>query len=249
MENAINLNPYIASGSFDGTIKIWNSEGTCIKTLQEEDSKAVLSIAISLCGKFIVSGSQDKDVRLWNIETGVCIKLTGNDGYVNSVAISPGGKFIASGSIDSSICIWELGPDGWKCICTMENSNFSIVNSIAFSPDEKSIVSGSTDASVRIWNIASKKCIILGGHYKKVNSVAFSPNGKLIVSGSDDGFVFLHCLINNPNSSEINYAKTKTIQLHQFGYQGNVFAVSFSPNGKYIVSAHDKFRNEGAVVG
>ena len=59
---------FIASGSYDKTIKLWNVKtGKLIYTLKgHRDS--VLSVAFSPDGKFIASGSADKTIKLWNVE-------------------------------------------------------------------------------------------------------------------------------------------------------------------------------------
>ena len=58
----------LASGSMDGTIKIWNiNNGECIRTLSGHSS-AVISV------KLISSGSFDKTIKIWNIDNGECIR-------------------------------------------------------------------------------------------------------------------------------------------------------------------------------
>ena len=70
----------IVSGSDDKTVKIWNTDGECLKTL-EGHSNYVFSVAI-LGPDRIVSGSQDKTVKIWNTD-GECLKtLEGHSNYV-----------------------------------------------------------------------------------------------------------------------------------------------------------------------
>jgi WD40 repeat protein len=130
------------SGSDDNTIKIWNTEGECIKTL-EGHSECVNSVAID--GDRIVSGSDDNTIKIWNTE-GECIKtLEGHSEYVNSVAID--GDRIVSGSDDHTIKIWNT--EG-ECIKTLEGHS-DWVNSVAIDGDR--IVSGSDDKTIKIWKI------------------------------------------------------------------------------------------------
>ena len=56
----------LASGSVDGTIKIWNTEtGACVKTL-EGHSKEVTSVAWD--GERLASGSFDQTVMIWDMK-------------------------------------------------------------------------------------------------------------------------------------------------------------------------------------
>ena len=100
---------FIVSGSYDRTVRIWETEsGRCLKTL-EGHSTAVLDVAISADGKFIVSGSVDKTLKIWETESGRCLKtLEGHSNSIWGVAISTNGKFIVSGSNDKTLRIWDI---------------------------------------------------------------------------------------------------------------------------------------------
>ena len=59
---------YLASGSDDKTVKIWDANsGECIRTL-EGHSDEVLSVCWSPDGKYLVSGSWDKTIKIWGVE-------------------------------------------------------------------------------------------------------------------------------------------------------------------------------------
>ena len=79
----------------DNTVKIWNTDGECLKTL-EGHSDYVFSVAI-LGPDRIVSGSWDNTVKIWNTD-GECLKtLEGHSDGVFSIAIL-GPDRIVSGS-------------------------------------------------------------------------------------------------------------------------------------------------------
>lgn len=65
---------YIASGSKDRTIKIWNAKsGECIKTLKGH-TLDVLCVAWSPNGEIIASCSADETIKIWNAKTGDCLQ-------------------------------------------------------------------------------------------------------------------------------------------------------------------------------
>ena len=214
---------YIASGSWDNTIKLWNViTGECIKTF-EGHTNWVNSVAFSPDGKYIASGSWDKTIKLWDVQTGECIKtFEGHEDSVYSVAFSPDGKYIASGSNDKTIKLWYVSTG--ECIKTFEGHT-NWVNSVAFSPDGKYIASGSWDETIKLWDVAIGECIkTFEGHTDGVSSVSYSPDGKYIVSGSLGGEIKLW------------YIKTGECVKTFEGHQSWIQSVDFSSNGKYIVS-------------
>jgi hypothetical protein len=100
---------FIASGSWDQTVKIWDAKsGVCAHTLNGH-SNVVNSVAYNHDGTFIASGSNDKSVKVWDANNGKCVHtLDGHLDVVYSVAYSNDGLRIASGSADNFIKVWEI---------------------------------------------------------------------------------------------------------------------------------------------
>lgn len=81
----------IASGSYDETIRLWNSEtGNSIGAPLDTLSRMVTSLAMSSDGRIVVSGSYSGSICRFNCKTGKLIgdRLWGHTGEVTSVAIS-----------------------------------------------------------------------------------------------------------------------------------------------------------------
>jgi WD40 repeat protein len=58
---------FLASGSWDTTIKLWEvASGREVRTLTGHTGW-VLSVAFSPDGQFLASGSGDKTIKLWDI--------------------------------------------------------------------------------------------------------------------------------------------------------------------------------------
>lgn len=102
---------YIASGSQDMTIRIWDAvTGLEISTLLGH-ADAVLSVNFSYDGRRIVSGSRDGTIKIWPFESNQERPPPqvhgGHLDQVNCVALSLDGCRIASGSRDRRVQIWN----------------------------------------------------------------------------------------------------------------------------------------------
>jgi platelet-activating factor acetylhydrolase IB subunit alpha len=66
---------FMATGSRDNTIKLWDTRGTCFKTLIGHDSW-VRALVFHPGGKYLLSVSDDKALRCWDLsQDGKCVKV------------------------------------------------------------------------------------------------------------------------------------------------------------------------------
>ncbi|KYC40002.1 hypothetical protein WA1_29020 [Scytonema hofmannii PCC 7110] len=167
-------------------------------------------------------------------------RLQSHAQQVNAVSFSPGRKLLASASDDSTIKIWS--EDG-KLISTFPAQE-GRVTSIAFSPDGKFLASGSTDKTINIYSIDGKVVQILTGHSDIVTSVSFGTtlvetrHGSSLHSFSERGRQGGDFII-------ASGSRDKTVKLWRMdgglintwnAHNGWVNSVTFSPDGKFLVS-------------
>ena len=182
----------LASGSYDKTIRIWNTDvAMCLITLVGH-SDSVEALAILPEGQ-LASGSHDKTIRIWDVDVrcsnevgGVCIRvLTGHTESVGALAVMRG--TLASGSNDTAIRLWDVATG--ICLRTLEGRNTG-VNSLVVLPGGR-LASGSYDGTVSVWDVdggAEAPLLKLVSHNDSIRSLAVLPGGQL-VSGSTNGMI------------------------------------------------------------
>jgi glucose repression regulatory protein TUP1 len=129
----------LATGSTDGTVRLWDTEAGSQIVCLTTDSTTISSVAISPDMSFVAAGCCDKSIQIWSTATGLRVgHFKGQDGHaaaVSSLAFSPNGKGLVSGSLDRTVKLWDLdtsrgnhlilGPESGRCYETFEDHGVS----------------------------------------------------------------------------------------------------------------------------
>ena len=97
---------YLASGSRDKTIKIWEvRNGRCVLTLVGHDNW-VNDLVFHPSGKFLLSVSDDKSIRIWDLNNGRCYRkmLQAHENFITSIDMK--NKVVITGSVDFTVKVW-----------------------------------------------------------------------------------------------------------------------------------------------
>jgi len=243
-------NGKILTGSYDNTVKVWNTGGECLATI-EGHTMAVRKVVWNKTDSFI-SASQDQTAIVWkyNPEDGSTQAVHMCKGHTRSVdclAVNPAGDKFVSGSWDKMIKIWEAGVDTTagnedeadpKRICKKEKENLKQVRtplqtysghkepvSGLLWSDEHELVSCGWDHCIRLWDAttATNKHTITGN--KVVLSIAYSSTNNLLASGGADKFIRLFD------------ARASGDVVHKMltSHEGWVSSVDWSPNNENLL--------------
>ncbi|KAH7903611.1 quinon protein alcohol dehydrogenase-like superfamily [Hygrophoropsis aurantiaca] len=178
----------IASGSFDGTIRIWDVEDGTEETL-ETDSGVDTTVVIPPNGRTLVIGGQDQ-VFMWDLASRKMMWET-EEGEVDGwkVAISPDGKLVAASHGDE-IELLE-GEYGKPIRERLQLGEEEPASCLAFSPDGTQLVVGSTDGKVRVFNVATGETVVgpIDAHTLDVSAAVFTFDGKQIITSSYDNAI------------------------------------------------------------
>jgi len=169
---------YCLSGSWDGTLRLWDLNTGATTRRFIGHGKDVLSVAFSVDNRQIVSGSRDKTIKLWNT-LGEC-KYTiaepeGHSEWVSCVRFSPmvANPMIVSGGWDKMVKVWNLTNCKLKCNLA---GHTGYINTVTVSPDGSLCASGGKDGVAMLWDLAEGKRLYSLDAGDIIHSLCFSPN-------------------------------------------------------------------------
>lgn len=235
----------IASSSEDGTVKLWSTNGTLLKTLTAQ-SCPLTALAWSPDGTKIAAGTYYGGyynsapgmglTYLWQAPSGwtaanvSLVRISTNlYGKVTALAFRADSLRLASGCEAGSNYVTSVS-DG-SFVATRPAYNTSVepaaVTSVAFSSSGM-MASGCEDSTICVydssWNLLWTSTNAANAHTTNVTAVAFSPDGSLLVTASMDQTIKIW--------STTNWACLRTMS----GHTNGVSSVAFTPDGQRIVS-------------
>jgi len=179
---------FALSGSWDGTLRLWDLNfGTTTRRFVGH-TKDVLSVAFSADNRQIVSGSRDRTIKLWNTlgECKYTIDEQGHTEWVSCVRFSPNTQnpTIVSAGWDKLVKVWNLTNCKLKTNLVGHSAH---VNSCTVSPDGSLCASGGKDGTVRLWDLSEGKHLYSLDGGDTVNALTFSPTRYWLCAATQNG--------------------------------------------------------------
>lgn len=168
---------FALSGSWDGTLRLWDLTSGNTTRRFVGHKKDVLSVAFSADNRQIVSGSRDRTIALWNTIGQLKFQITeeGHNDWVSCVRFSPNvdAPLIVSAGWDKLVKVWDLSTLKLK---TNLRGHQGYVNTVAVSPDGSLCASGGKDGIAMLWDLTEGKALCHLEAGDVIHSLCFSPN-------------------------------------------------------------------------
>ncbi len=222
----------IYSGSWDGTIRIWDSASGHAEILQTRNG-AVRELALSRDGKTIF-GSGWWHIDEWDLETLQRQRSFGIPRHSWGLDLTHDEGHLVSGHEDGVIRLWDLRPDrGVRRLVTDTERATGII-----SADGKTFATGDKAGDVWLWDLETgKRLFQLGAHDDRVKTLVFSPSGSILATGGMDQKVRLW------------HVEDRRL-LHTFDnhWWFSSHSIAFDPSGETIALACSDEQTERAYV-
>jgi eukaryotic-like serine/threonine-protein kinase len=214
----------IATGSSDGTARVWDAQTGQPLTKPLKHGDVVNSVQFSPDGARIVTASSDGAARIWDAPTGhLMMAPLKHESSVVYAEFSVDGTRVVTASYDNTARVWDVRT-GQPLTEPLRHADS--VRSAHFSPDGARIVTASADGTARVWDAQTGRPLtrpLIHGDY--VRSAQFGPDGKRVVTASHDG------------TARVWDAQTGQPLTEPLRHGDFVVSAQFSPNGKRVVTA------------
>uniref|UniRef100_A0A915EW24 WD repeat containing protein 69 n=1 Tax=Echinococcus canadensis TaxID=519352 RepID=A0A915EW24_9CEST len=218
----------IATGSFDKTVKLWDSEsGECLRAF-EGHSAEVVCLQFASDSRLLATGSMDTTAKVWDLETGVeMASLCGHTAEVIALHfVGRDNRLLLTGSFDHTAALWDHRTG--RRVRRLSGHSAEVA-AAACSFDGRFVATASMDKTLRVWDTRKgAELAILRGHVDEVLDVSFDLSGRQLASASADATAILW---STDQADDIH--KSKKLK----GHEGEVSKVCFSPRGHTVMTA------------
>jgi len=232
---------WLASAGKDRMVRLWDlatlqgSHLTAAPLVLKAHTDHVNDLAWSPTGDRLTSASSDHTVGLWDTTrlgqgTAPLVgRLRGHDQQVQTVTFHPEGTVLASAGKDHTIRLWH--PQNGTALGVLARAPYQ-VSALAFTPDGRLVLAGSESQPkpdrLLLFAYPSGE-IRLGftGHQEGGRAIAFHPGGQWVATGGDEQGALL-----------LWHAHTGEVLSQLAGRGRTIYAVGFSPDGRYLSWGH-----------
>jgi WD40 repeat protein len=264
-------NAILAASCDNGAVQAWNcvftpGPNTPAEFLMPLQSFAHQAAATDLVfaadNTTLFSSGLDSKLQTWKVASDQSTKQFPHGNYVGSVAFHASGTKLATGAADGKLRIFDLVKGViLKDINAHPTANQTMIYSVAFHPKLDQVATAGYDGIVKLWDantgnlvreLRSVQCLFLQspGHHDSVYAVAFSPDGEYLATGSAgvERLIKIWKVSDGSWLRDLHNPGIKRAPGFEQAHPGYVYALRYTSDGKYLLSAGDAPQNKGALA-
>jgi WD40 repeat protein len=222
----------LASGAVDSLVLLWD-----VATAKEVDrfyghAAAVSAVEFSSDDRMVISGTTEGTVKVWDVDRPKpLLKLQGHEMQVNSLTFTSGGRELLSADMTGITKRWRF--PGGQLVSSDQPTKPSRFGIRVSSSGKLTVRKEGINDYVVVCDIESGKETRLTWKGHIPVPLAFSPDEKLVAAfGVHDRA--------GPKGGLIVWNVADGKQLATLDLEGNSTGLAFSPDGRYVVTAHGK---------
>ena len=217
----------IFSGSFDGTVRLWELETGNI--VQAMDAGQVTGARFFPDETQSVTTDQNGELIVWDLTTGEALRTIEHEEAPlrGGVVVMADGQQVVSADDNGNVMVWDLSNETNEPVL-MFRGHDARVPSLDISPLGGEVATVSFDSTAIIWDLLGRDAEVqrFTDNTRAVYSSAISADGTLTASGSLNGRI----VIWDTETAEILY------DIQQDSFE-TVYSVDFNSDGSQLVSA------------
>ena len=224
---------YIATGSADGTARVWSTAGGLPVTpgFKHDAGKsgdfAVHAVSFSPDSRLLLTVGGNRFARVFDVQQRRPLYALDNSALLYAARFSNNGKLIATAGAndDGRVRIWAPAESTVRPAFMLRGTGR--VGALTFSSDDSLLATaGGNDAIARIWNLEERSSVgVIAAHKSGVQTAVFSPNGRVVLTAGRDGFAYLA------------QSDSGAIQGALAGHRGAINDAAFGADGRLVATA------------
>ncbi|MFO1005156.1 MAG: protein kinase [Planctomycetaceae bacterium] len=221
---------YLATGSDDGTVKVWEVATGRELATTEDHTQTVVQVRYSPSGSQLASLCLDGSLRVWEVDTSTGM-LLGEPRKVDehrkarSLTWSHDSRIIATGDNDGKVLLWDA--NSLQVLRRFEDHS-ATVRQILLLDAGQTLVTVSNESTVCVRNLSEEDLVVnKWREVQDVYCVALLPDGDTLALGQNQGGISLR------SRSTGQLIGTLT------GHEKGVGAMALSPDGEVLATGDE----------